>query len=135
MFIKKTTFFLIIMFFLCSTTFSYAIQSSKIAAKEEKWLNRSCEDKNKILSNHLMLYLGPTIRNSLEAYYGQPKQSFNRIIYLDPHIPNDEIQIEAKTFTGPHNPPYGKDILTFSIAPDGNITLIDYQHTDINSGA
>lgn len=113
--------------------FSYGIHASPTATKEVKWLNKSCEDKNKILSRHLISYLRPTINNCLAVYYGEQKQSFNRIIYIDPHLPDDEIQIEAQTFTGPHNPPYGKDILTFLIASDGTITLIDYQHIDINT--
>lgn len=130
---RKSNFFKIYIIPLVIILFSYGIQASPITIKEKKWLNTSCEDKNKILSKHLLSYLRPTINNCLATYYGEQKQSFTRIIYVAPYLPDDEIQVEAQTFTGPHNPPYGKDILTFSITADGNIRLINYQHTDIDT--
>ena len=133
MFIKKSRLCLRIpTILLIILLLSPSIRASSITNKEENWLSKSCEGKNRILSKHLMLYLEPTISNCLATYYGQPKQSFDRIIYIAPGLPDDEIQIEAQTFTGPHNPPYGKDVLTFLIAPDGTITLIKYQHSDLD---
>ncbi|MEK3708283.1 DUF3888 domain-containing protein [Paenibacillus sp. FSL R7-0198] len=37
--------------------------------------------------------------------------------------------LEVRTFYGPHNPPYGKEIITFEIDPT-NVTMVNYVHTN-----
>ncbi|WP_405172766.1 DUF3888 domain-containing protein [Paenibacillus sp. FSL H8-0280] len=37
--------------------------------------------------------------------------------------------LEVRTFYGPHNPPYGKEIITFEIDP-ANVTMVNYVHTN-----
>lgn len=37
--------------------------------------------------------------------------------------------LEVRTFYGPHNPPYGKEIITFEIDTT-NVTMVNYVHTN-----
>ncbi|MCP1184206.1 DUF3888 domain-containing protein [Paenibacillus sp. 1781tsa1] len=37
--------------------------------------------------------------------------------------------LEVRTFYGPHNPPYGKEIITFDI-DTANVTMVNYVHTN-----
>ncbi|MFX3649793.1 MAG: DUF3888 domain-containing protein [Paenibacillus sp.] len=39
------------------------------------------------------------------------------------------IALEIRTFYGPHNPPYGKEIITFEIDTT-NVTMVNYVHTN-----
>lgn len=40
------------------------------------------------------------------------------------------ITVQVYTFSGPHNPPYGTEIMTFRISLGEKPVLIDYKHKD-----
>lgn len=44
---------------------------------------------------------------------------------------NFNVTVEVESFFGPHNPPYGVEIMTFHIGSDNKPTLINYEHQEI----
>jgi hypothetical protein len=120
-----------IFFLIGSTTCLYAQGNADTQDKIDSWNTLSCEKKNRQLEKIILMYMGDAIDDALVKHYGRNIQSINHIIYVDSGFLTYDVQVEAKTFNGPHNPPYGKDILTFTIYPDGKTELINSEHTDI----
>ncbi len=79
---------------------------------------------------YLLLY--DEIDKAIQNYYGKPTQFalYDSKITNISQINNEfsyKVTIEVPTFNGPHNPPYGLEILTFIISPD-IIILENYEH-------
>lgn len=94
-------------------------------------------NKNAIVSNEadsvIALLLDPHIRAAIYDYYGKPMQyalydsTINKITQVD----NDfvyRVTISVPTFEGAHNPPYGIEIMTFTVRPGGIVELNNYVH-------
>lgn len=67
---------------------------------------------------------------AIEEYYGEPKQYWHGSILSIKKIPDTpyyEVVMQAETFHGPHNPPYGIETMTFYVRY-GNIELKKFEH-------
>lgn len=80
----------------------------------------------------IIILLYPHIADAIVKQYGEGKLFQNEEVLSVKQAPNGEntftVRIYLQTFTGPHNPPYGNDILTFTVSPFG-VTLDKYEHT------
>lgn len=123
--LKKISVLFLSVFILCGFQYNASFD------KKYEWTHRSCRNQNETMNQVILTFLRPAIIKSLEKYYGKPVQSIDTIVYIKPYFLDTEIQVQSKTFTGPHNPPYGKDILTFNVSPDASIELMNLEHTDI----
>lgn len=92
-------------------------------------------DKELLYMEALLTALSPTISNAVNGYYGFPQQYglYDAEIIKIERERNGvflfNVTVRVKTFTGPHNPPYG--IETMTIAIDSAFPMvIDYKHQD-----
>ena len=82
-------------------------------------------------------FMFETLHKAVEKHYGAPRSySTYRILSIKPVSDSFvyEIVIQIETFTGAHNPPYGKDTVTFWLNAsevDCDPWLKEYKHEDI----
>ncbi|OXS55078.1 hypothetical protein B1A99_25205 [Cohnella sp. CIP 111063] len=73
------------------------------------------EEQNKLI----IALLNPAIENSIVGYYGEPKlYDSAKIIEIKTLQPGSSIftvKVVLTTFTGPHNPPYGRDTIKLKV--------------------
>ena len=74
----------------------------------------------------IALLLYDEIDKAIQEYYGTPTQFalYDAKITEIGQVNNEfkfTVTIEVPTFNGPHNPPYGLEILTFTVSPAENI--------------
>ena len=95
-------------------------------------------DKNKQPSpadSVIALLLYPHIDNAIQNYFGEPIQfalyeaKVNSINQVGTYF-SYQVTITVPTFHGAHNPPYGLEIMTFTIEP-GVVKLDNYKHKDV----
>jgi hypothetical protein len=70
--------------------------------------------------------------DAIEDYYGEPRQYWKDSILSIREVPDSpyyEVVMKAETFYGPHNPPYGIEIMTFYVSY-GNVELKSFEHKD-----
>lgn len=89
--------------------------------------------ENKLLHDTLLTTLSPFIRDQLSNYYGYIKQ----FGLYDAEILSIQrereggysfrVKVQIETFEHAHNPPYGKETMTFEINPAG-VKAIDFIH-------
>lgn len=96
----------------------------------------SAESQHKISSEiaeqTLLRLLYNPAREAIKEYYGEPRQYWREKILSARRVPNSayyEVVMQAETFYGPHNPPYGIETMTFYIVP-GEVTLHQFEHQD-----
>lgn len=80
----------------------------------------------------LRLLYQPT-KKAIEDYYGEHKQYWEQEVINIQKIPESpywEVVIQAETFHGAHNPPYGLETMTFYIGPFDEVQLISFDHQD-----
>lgn len=80
----------------------------------------------------LRLLYRPTTK-AIEDYYGEHKQYWRQEVLNIQKIPESpywEVVIQAETFHGAHNPPYGLETMTFYIGPFDEVQLISFDHQD-----
>ena len=78
----------------------------------------------------LRLLYQPTTE-AIEDYYGEHKQYWRQEVLNIQKIPESpywEVVIQAETFHGAHNPPYGLEMMTFYIGSFGEVQLISFDH-------
>ena len=117
--------------FNCSTLIfkkDYVVQRYVNAVSNYKTENNT--DENVVL---ILLY--DNIDKAIQDYYGRPTQFalYDSKITKSKQIGNEFsyiLTVEVPTFSGPHNPPYGLEILTFSVSP-GKTVLKSYEHKEI----
>ncbi|OPA78744.1 hypothetical protein BVG16_12960 [Paenibacillus selenitireducens] len=86
-----------------------------------------------VLKDSLFAVLYPNVFEAITNYYGVRKQFMNEIITEVSHIDeNNEkyhflVRVKLDTFEHAHNPPYGKDFITFEIDL-GKVTVTDFKH-------
>lgn len=107
------------------------IQANVMAYINIPWEELSYKDKSQYLENILLSVLYPYIQEPVTKHYGEVRQFDASIISIKPIGLAHEIQVQASTFVGPHNPPYGLDTITLLL--DGsNIKVIDFKHKDLD---
>lgn len=84
----------------------------------------------------IAILLDPYIDKAVREYYGKIKQTAlydAKVDYITQVDSNFiyKVTITVPTFTGAHNPPYGLETITFTVAPGGVVTLDDYEHKDV----
>jgi hypothetical protein len=73
------------------------------------------------------------LSSEVDKYYGYPKQfDFEKILSIKKHsyLNEYEIIIEVETFTGAHNPPYGKETITIVTSAMGT-KVVNFKHDEI----
>ena len=80
----------------------------------------------------LRLLHHPTVV-AVDDYYGEHRQYWRQEVHKIQKVPESpyyEVMIQAETFCGAHNPPYGLETITFYIGPLGEVQLINFDHQD-----
>jgi hypothetical protein len=89
---------------------------------------------NKLLNDTLLTTLDPYIEEGIVNYYGYLKQYGlydAKVLSIKRNTEEDEFNFTVKvlvtTFESAHNPPYGKETVTFNISPMG-VKRVNYYH-------
>jgi hypothetical protein len=88
------------------------------------------ENNNQVMHDTLLTTLHPYISEQIAHYYGYNKQYDAEIVKIKRlHKGGYEFNVTviAHTFTHAHNPPYGKETMTFYINP-GQIKVLNFKH-------
>lgn len=110
-------------FFLAILIICPRLLSPVSAATED---TRSSEAAEQTL---LRLLFQPA-HDAIEAYYGAPRQYWRDKILCVQKVPDSpyyEVVLQAETFYGPHNPPYGIETMTFYVKY-GSVELKKFEH-------
>lgn len=116
---KKLTYILI-------ATITFWIIPSKIYAQSE-------QADYKLIYDALITILYPSIKKEIINYYGYPKQYGSYDAKILSIIREHEGQfsfitkVQVTTFEHAHDPPYGKETMTFKISPFG-VETISFKH-------
>jgi hypothetical protein len=96
-------------------------------------------ENKKLLQDTLLTTLNPYIYEAVQDYYeqmGEQSRSYDlydaKILQLHRERPGEFsffIVIQINTFVGPHNPPYGIEIISLKVTPS-KIQVINYLHRD-----
>ncbi|WP_239614705.1 DUF3888 domain-containing protein [Cohnella mopanensis] len=84
----------------------------------------------------LLALITPSVSNALVGFYGSPKLydlSDTKIVRIERQISGGYVfrmTVVVETFTGPHNPPYGRDTITLMI-DTGSVSVEKFEHTNI----
>ena len=81
----------------------------------------------------IFLYMSGSIYEAIENHYKEPRQYLKPVLLSISRLPNStvyEVVYTFETFTGAHNPPYGKDTVTFWVY-DGGTWVKEYKHAEI----
>lgn len=94
------------------------------------------EKVEKVEKDALLTILLPAISTAITGYYGKPRQYglYDADILSLTRIVNEgqytfKVKVLVRTFVGPHNPPYGNEIVTLTIDPSG-IHVEEFIHRD-----
>lgn len=122
---KQKLSFLFLTFFI----FIFSIPATSYAITDES--------QEKLLIDALKTTLARSIDDAIVGYYGKREKSFG--IY-DMQIKEIKrmmqdgysflVKVQVETFEGPHNPPYGREIITLEIGP-GGVNVLQFEHKDI----
>jgi hypothetical protein len=94
------------------------------------------ESREMLLEDFSLFFLYPYIQDALIDYYGGPKQYWqDKIIDIRRVEINYrnfiEVTVQVETFEGAHNPPYGKDTITFRTKEYSTaLKMIGFKHED-----
>ncbi len=94
------------------------------------------ESQRKLKNDLLFRILSPYIDKAIENYYGESRQfdlwdaKITNIKRLQPGSFNFEITVSVTTFKGPHNPPYGLEIVTIKF-DDFGIHILNFNHKSL----
>lgn len=92
-------------------------------------------DKELLCKETLLTVLSPTISNAVNGYFGSPQQYglYDAEVIKIERERNGEylfnVTVRVKTFTGPHNPPYGIETMIIAVDP-ARPMVIEYKHQD-----
>ncbi|MGE7941759.1 DUF3888 domain-containing protein [Lysinibacillus xylanilyticus] len=87
----------------------------------------------KLLYDTLITVLNPTIEKEIINYYGYPKQYGlydAKILSISREHENQFsfiTEVQVTTFEHAHDPPYGKETMTFEVSPNG-VKTISFKH-------
>lgn len=92
---------------------------------------QSEQPEYKLIYDTLLTTLFPSIEKEIIHYYGYPKQfddaKILRITREHEGSFDFHAEIQVTTFEHAHDPPYGKETITFTISPFG-VKTINFQH-------
>ncbi|KZL91840.1 DUF3888 domain-containing protein [Clostridium magnum] len=95
------------------------------------------ESQEKLENDLLLSVFTPYISKAIENYYGELRQfdlwdaKIISIKRLEPGTFNFETMISVATFKGPHNPPYGLEMVTIRF-DDTGIHVVNFKHKDVS---
>lgn len=135
---KSVIIFTIILFTITFTNRCYATPyDAKYNSTFLKAANINQDESKEKLKNDLLLSVfTPYISKAIENYYGELRQfdlwdaKIISIKRLEPGSFNFETAVSVTTFKGPHNPPYGLEVVTIRIGDTG-INVVDFKHKDV----
>lgn len=134
---KKILFVPIIFFILLIGVFNFSAKNqpnifdTHCLAKPAFSYHTENSNSDSLIS--LLLY--DDIDKAIQDYFGKPTQfalydaKITKISQIDNEF-SYKVTIEVPSFNGPHNPPYGLEILTFTISP-GECKLESYTHKSL----
>ena len=98
--------------------------------KQAEWNKMSCEAKKEFLERQVMISLSPQIHEAVNKYYGELRgYDLEKIIDVKAiEFLEYEIKIQISTFVGPHNPPYGLDVVTVRYRNLCDGKVVNYEH-------
>lgn len=90
--------------------------------------HKSLDAKQELIQHSLIKMLSPYIQQSIKNYYGRNKQFMDdQILDISMYGPYDvKIKLQVTTFEGPHNPPYGTEVITLVISD--KVEILDFTH-------
>ncbi len=94
------------------------------------------ETREQLLEGFSLYMIYPYIQDSLVDYYGHPKQFWQDKIIDIRRVEIDlrnfyEITVQLQTFEGAHNPPYGKDTITYRTKEySTSLKMIKFKHEE-----
>lgn len=112
--------------YILMATITFLIVPSKIDAQRK-------QPEYKLIYDTLITTLNNSIQNEIINYYGYPKQYGLYDAKILSIIRDHEAQfsfttkVQVTTFVHAHNPPYGKETMTFKINPMG-VKIISFKH-------
>lgn len=81
----------------------------------------------------ILQFMSQPTATAVEDYYGERRQYWRQKVLNVQKVPESpyyEVVIQAETFHGAHNPPYGLETMTFYIGPLDEVRLISFDHQD-----
>ncbi|MBY9081022.1 DUF3888 domain-containing protein [Paenibacillus sp. HN-1] len=95
----------------------------------------SPDGKEHLIEDALLSAITPAIDNAIAGYYGSPRL-FGlydaKILKVEREQAGGylfKVTVQVKTFTGPHNPPFGIETITLAVEP-GHIMVTDFHHKE-----
>lgn len=73
------------------------------------------------------------VREAVSDYYDGPRQYWRQEVLNVQKVPQSpyyEVVIRVETFSGPHNPPYVLETMTFHVGPLDAVRLVRFEHQD-----
>ena len=81
----------------------------------------------------ILRLLHQSVKNAVNDYYDGPRQYWRQEVLSVQKVPQSpyyEVVIRVETFSGPHNPPYGLETMTFYVGPLDEVRLVNFDHKD-----
>ena len=81
----------------------------------------------------ILRLLHQPVKNAVNDYYDGPRQYWEQKVLSVQKVPQSpyyEVVIRVETFSGPHNPPYGLETMTFHVGPLDAVRLVNFDHKD-----
>lgn len=132
--VRKSFIILLLISLLVSLIALYYFHSS-----HEEYIHSTVsltETREQLLESFSLYMIYPYIQDSLIDYYGNPKQFWQHRIIDIRKVEIDyrnyyEITVQLQTFEGAHNPPYGKDTITFRTKEyTTSLKMIKFKHEE-----
>lgn len=73
------------------------------------------------------------VKETVNDYYDGSRQYWRQEVLSVQKVPQSpyyEVVIRVETFSGPHNPPYGLETMTFYVGPLDDVRLVNFEHQD-----
>ncbi|ENH97721.1 hypothetical protein J416_04116 [Gracilibacillus halophilus YIM-C55.5] len=111
----------------------------------EKYEEKLQEQSKSVIDEFVLQIMFPYIDNAVKNFYKKSFKNKNyyggEILELKKEDDSYHLTISIQTFTGPHNPPYGLETITFNTDfTTGDFTensfkpfveVVDYKHKDL----
>ena len=82
----------------------------------------------------ILRLLHQPVKEAVNDYYDGPRQYWRQEVLSVQKVPQSpyyEVVIRVETFSGPHNPPYGLETMTFHVGPLDAVQLVNFDHRDV----
>ena len=101
--------------------------STGAAAESKKELPQNAEEQV------ILRLLHQPVSEAVSDYCDGPRQYWRQEVLSVQKVsqsPYYEVVIRVETFSGPHNPPYGLETMTFYVGPLDAVQLVNFDHRD-----